>query len=69
MFMEPFDLAKADTDITDALKRIERQRRLIHQMARDGRDTSTARDLLQTLSETLSRMEDHRRILLAGLRF
>src|SRR5262245_29551683 len=62
-----FDLAKADADIADALTRIERQRKLIYRMARDGHDTATARDLLQTLVETLRRMEDHRGILVAEL--
>jgi hypothetical protein len=60
-------LQKADADIAAAHQRIDRQQKLIDQMVRDGHDSSAAQVMLQTLSETLTAMEQHRRIILAEL--
>jgi hypothetical protein len=58
--IEQEHLRKADTDIAEARQRIERQHALVAHMAGNGHDTAMAKELLQTMRETLVAMEEHR---------
>jgi predicted outer membrane protein len=60
-------LKKAEEDINGARVRIERQERLVARLENDGHNADTARSLLQTMRETLSVMEEHRRLILEQL--
>jgi hypothetical protein len=60
-------LRKADADIADARERVARQVRLIARIEDAGRDTATARSLLETMRRTLTAMETNRRIILGAL--
>jgi len=67
--MEPQQtLAKADADIADAERCIARQQGLIEKIARSGRDTRAAEQLLATMHNTLHAMQVYRRTLLVELR-
>jgi len=61
------ELDKAEADIVDGHARIERQRRLIAHLGRDGHNTEAAEELLQVLQQTLGAMEEHRRIIMTQL--
>jgi hypothetical protein len=58
--IEQEHLRKADADIAEARQRIERQHVLVARMAGNGHDTAMAKELLQTMRETLVAMEEHR---------
>jgi hypothetical protein len=60
-------LRKAEKDIADARARIKRQEQLVAHLEKDGHGTDTARSLLQTMRDTLSVMEEHRRLILDQL--
>jgi predicted outer membrane protein len=60
-------LHKAEEDISGARARIERQEQLVARLQKDGHSTDTARSLLQTMRDTLSVMEEHRRLILEQL--
>ena len=53
-------LALAVEHIDDAQRRIERQRKLVDELDRDGHDTTEARSLHETMLKLLEQMERHR---------
>ena len=61
-------LAKADADIADAKQCIARQQGLIEKIARSGRDTRAAEELLATMHNTLHAMQAYRRTIVTELR-
>jgi hypothetical protein len=60
-------LAEAEQHLAQGAVRIERQRRLIAELHRDGRDTTRAEDLLKTFLEIQSMQERDRDQLRATL--
>lgn len=60
-------LRKAEADIAEANDRIARQRALLAHLESDGHDTVMAKDLLQTMCQTLAAMEQHRQLILREL--
>jgi leucyl-tRNA synthetase len=61
--MDP--MALSDSDLTDATQRVaearerlERQRHLVQKLREEGRDTSEAEALLQTMQRTLEALEE-----------
>jgi hypothetical protein len=60
-------LDKAEADLADAHGRIARQNSILEQLRNDGRSTSQAEDLLQTMICGAEAMEEHRRLLLEQL--
>ena len=60
-------LRKAEAGIAEANGRIDRQRALLARLESDGHDTGMAKDLLQTMCETLAAMEQHRQLILEEL--
>jgi hypothetical protein len=65
--MERKHLAQANRQIEEATQRIVRQERLIAELERRGRDTTTARQLLTLFEETLGIMVEHRVMILRAL--
>jgi len=61
---EQIHLAKADKDIVEGEQRLARQALLVETLARDGRPTETARDLLKLLVDTLANWREHRELIL-----
>ena len=61
-------LRKADADIADGLKRVERQQELIARLQAQGHDVTTAKTLLATMQETLAAMEQHRLAIVQELK-
>jgi hypothetical protein len=60
-------LAQANRRIVEIKNQIARQRKLIADLAHEGRETDIAEDLLKRLEEMLAAFEHHRRIILEGL--
>jgi hypothetical protein len=60
-------LRKADANIAAARKRIERQGVLVARLQDRDHDATTAKELLQTMRETLAAMEQHRQQILREL--
>jgi hypothetical protein len=54
-------LANTDREIGRCRGHVERQRTLVAEMERDGRETARASLLLETLTESLAAHEQHRR--------
>ena len=46
-------LTLAEAHVEQGIRHIERQREIIAELARDGHDTASARDLLRQFEETL----------------
>jgi len=58
------DLTRAERHIAEGEVRLAEQRRLIEQMAEDGRSTAEAERLAQNLEETLEQFHIHRHLTL-----
>jgi hypothetical protein len=58
--IEQEHLRKAEADISEARERIERQRALVARMVEDGHDAIIAKELLETMRNSLAAMEQHR---------
>jgi len=58
------DLLLADRHLAAGERRIAGQRALIQRMTEHGYNTTTARDLLRLLEETMVLWQDHRRLIL-----
>lgn len=54
-------LANTDREIARCRAHVERQRTLVAELKRDGRDTARASALLETLTQSLAAHEQHRR--------
>lgn len=64
LLKEQQDLEKAEADLVDAEARIQRQRRLLEEPARDGHDTTQAAELLRVLKGVQLSMIDHRNLII-----
>ena len=60
------ELAEADRHIAHGEGLIARQQALVNELQQDGHDTQAARDLLETMIESLRQMHAHRRLIEAG---
>jgi len=65
--MERRHLAQANRHIEEATRRIARQELLIAKLERNGRDTTTAKELLRHFEELLRLMVRHRALILQRL--
>lgn len=63
------NLVKSDSDIVAGEGRITRQAALIERLRRDGRSTSDAEGLLETLRQTLQLWRDHREGILRRIAY
>ena len=59
--LERKHLAESNRHIAEATQRIILHRQRLTELERDGHDTSRSRDLLETMRETLTLMQTHRR--------
>ena len=60
------ELAQAERHIAEGKKHIGRQMVIIAELERDGHDTATAKELLDTLEQTQQLHESHRQHVLSG---
>jgi hypothetical protein len=60
-------LRRAEEDISKGHERLARQTQLIADLERHGHDATTAKAMLATMHNTLSVMEEHRRLIMKEL--
>jgi hypothetical protein len=58
--LEQRHLQEAERHVAQGLEHIDKERRIIAELDRDGHDTSTARELLKTLEQSQRMHEEHR---------
>jgi hypothetical protein len=65
--LEQRHLQEAERHVAEGREHIEKQRRIIAELERDGHDTSTARELLETLEQSHRIHEEYRDLIKAEL--
>lgn len=65
--LEQQHLQEAERHVAEGREHINKQRQIIAELERDGHDTSTARELLETLEQSQRMHEEHRAHIKAEL--